>query len=340
MFKVVMIHNDNHPIPAWVDEKLRAAGMDWEYRQCERREDLQRWAFDADVLWTNGMKYGLVVEENMDVFKKAGAVIKPGSGTDHIDHAACTKRGIIIAHSPNLPTESTSDHHIALLFSAARQVCRQDRLVREGHWGDQNAVPLALLTGAQLGLIGFGRIGRMIAKKLAGFAMTVRVFDPYISDDDSAGFGVQKVDLNTLLQQSQFVHIACPLTDDTRGLLGESELRMMRRDAILVNAARGGIVNEDALAKALREKWIAAAAVDVLEERPMPGDELLTLDNLIITPHIGGNRSDYPDYLYVDVVEDIIRMSRGLMPRWIVNKGVISKWNLRWETDAEPDSKR
>ena len=327
MFKVVMIHNDNHPIPEWVDEKLRAAGIDWEYRQCETREDLQRWASDADVLWTNGTKYGLVVEENMDIFKKAGAVIKPGSGIDHIDHAACTKRGIIVAHSPNWPTESTSDHHIALLFSAVRQICHQDRRVRQGYW-EQSAPPLAHLTGAQLGLIGFGRIGRMIAKKLSGFEMTVRVFDPYISDDDLAGLSVQRVDLETLLRQSQFVHVACPLTDGTRGLLGESELRLMRRDAILVNAARGGIVDEAALGRALREKWIAAAAVDVLEKHPRPGDEMLALDNLIITPHSGGNRCDYPDGLYNDVVEDLVRMSRGRMPRWIVNKGVVPKWNL------------
>ncbi|MBI2843341.1 MAG: D-glycerate dehydrogenase [Armatimonadetes bacterium] len=340
MFKVVMIHNDDHPIPGWVDQKLKAAGIEWAYHQCENRADMERWASDADIIWTHGTKYGLVVEENMDVFRKLGAVIKPGSGTDHIDHEACTRRGIIVAHSPEVPTDPTSDQHIALLFSAVRQVTRQDRLVRHGQWDPQLAMPVGQLTGADLGIVGFGRIGKAVARKLIGFQMNTRVYDPFVDADTIIALGCRKEDLGTLLRESQYVIIACPLTDDTRGMIGEKQLHMMRSDAVLVNAARAGIVDEVDLLAALRAGWIAGAALDVLGRHPLkPGDEWLALENVIFTPHMGGSRHDYPDGIYVDVVEDIIRVSKGLMPRWIANQDVVPKWNLRGEEETEPDPK-
>jgi len=329
-FKVALIGNDDHPIPDWVGRKLADAGIEFTYRDCHTREDLEKCASDADVLWLTSSRRGLVCQQNMDVFKKAGAVIKCGSGTDNIDRDACTQRGIIVAHTPEDPTEPTSDHFIAMLLTAVRRTALQDRLVRQGVWKPQAALPLGPLTGAELGLIGFGRIGRMIVRKLSGFRMKIRVFDPYVGGEDIEAAGCKKVELDELLKESRYVMVACPLTKETRGLIGEKQIALMRPDAVLVNVARAGIVEERALIKALKERRIAAAAMDVLEKHPLqPGDEWLTLDNVNFTPHLGGYTYDYPDSVFATCVDVIIGLSRKQKPPWIVNKEVKPKWNLK-----------
>lgn len=329
VFKVVLIANDEHPIPDWVSEKFAEAGIDYVYHECYDRQDLEEWASDADVLWYMSSRKGLVVEENMDIFKRAGAVIKCGSGTDNIDHEACTKRGIIVAHTPDDPTEPASDHFIALLFSAVRQTARQDRLVRRGVWSPRTALPVGHFQGADLGLIGFGRIGSTIVRKLSGFQMNVRIYDPYVAADAIEAAGGQKVGLEELLTQSQFVLVACLFTEETRGLIGEKELRLMRSDATLVNCARGGIVDEQALLKALKQGWIKAAALDVVQNPPLQSDnELLALENLTVTPHLAGWPDTYPDGLFDSVVDVIVDMSKMRLPQWIANQGVQPKWNM------------
>ena len=328
-FKVVMIANDGHPEPDWVAEKLAAADIEYVYHDCHSRADLEEWASDADVLWLSSSRRGLVVEENMDIFEKAGAVIKCGSGTDNIDHEACTRRGIIVAHTPDDPTEPASDHFIAMLFTAVRQTARQDRLVRRGLWDARLAMPLGLLTGADLGLIGFGRIGKAIVRKLSGFEMHVRVYDPYVEAATMETLGASKAGLEEVLKESKYVLVVCPLTEGTKGLLRVHELSLMRPDAVLVNCARAGIVDEAALVKALSEGWIKAAAFDVLERHPLQsGDELLSFENLSLTPHLGGYSGNYPDEVFLNPVEVIIGMSRMEMPEWIVNKGVEPKWKM------------
>jgi len=328
-FKVVLIANDDHPTPDWVEKKLTAAGIDYVYHQCYNRRDLEQCASDADVLWLMSSRKGLVIEENMDIFKKAGVAIKCGSGTDNIDHQACTKRGIIVAHTPEDPVESVSDHFIALLFGAMRQSTRQDRLVHRGVWNPKEALPIGHSTGADLGLIGFGRIGKTVARKLSGFQMHIYVFDPYLDAVTVEKAGASKVELPELLRKSQFVLVACPLTEETRGLIAEKELRMMRSDAILVNCARGAIVEERALVKALKQGWIRAAALDVLENPPREESELLSLENLTLTPHMGGTSDTYPDGEFESVVDVIIEISKMHLPKWIANKDVKPEWQMK-----------
>lgn len=328
-FKVVLIANDEHPIPEWVERKFTKAGIKYVYHQCYNREDLQKYANDADVLWLMSSRNGLIIEKNMDIFRKAGAVVKCGSGTDNINHEACTKRGIIVAHTPEDPTEPTSDHFIAMLFTAVRQTAKQDRLIRRGIWDPKAALPLGHFTGADLGLIGFGRIGKAIVRKLSGFQMNIWIFDPYVSAATIEADGCKKVELEELLRKSQFVLVACPLTKETKGLLGEKEFRMMKKDAVLVNCARGGIVDEKTLVQALKEGWLKAAAFDVLENHPLkPDDELLSLENLILTPHMAGYPDSYPDSIFDSVVDVIIEISNMRMPKWIVNKEVKPQWSM------------
>ena len=328
--KVVLIANDAHPIPEWVPKKFAEAGIDYSYHDCYNRVDLEAYASDADVLWLMSSREGLVVEANMDIFKKAGVAIKCGSGTDNIDHAACTRRGIIVAHTPDDPTDSASDHTIAMLFTVVRQTARQDRLVRQGIWDQRAALPLAQLSGAELGLIGFGRIGQAVVRKLSGFKMKVQVFDPYLDENVIQAAGAVKVSLEELLRQSQLILVSCPLTNETRNLIGEAQVRLMRSDAVLINCARAGIVVEKAIRDALKEQRIKGAAFDVLDKHPLqPGDEWLEVEDVNFTPHLAGHHADYPNHLFDAVVQVIIGVSKGQRPPWIANKGVQPKWDFK-----------
>jgi len=329
-FKVALVSTGGHPIPDWVYKRFEDENIEFVVNDCETRKDLEKIAKDADVLFITSSRKGLICEENMDIFKKAGCAIKCGSGTDNIDAEACTKRGIIVAHTPDDPTEPTSDHFIAMLLTAIRQTARQDRMVRKGIWSATDALPLGTITGEDLGIIGFGRIGKAIVKKMSGFDMTVRIYDPYIDKETIQKNKCLKVTLEELLKKSKYVMVACPLLKETKGLIGEKELRMMREDAVIVNVARAGIVDETALRKALKQKWIKAAALDVIEKYPLlPGDEWLEFENINFTPHLGGYSGVYPDGIYINTVEVIVGLSKGKMPEWIVNRQCKPKWDLK-----------
>ncbi len=211
-------------------------------------------------------------------------------GFDNIDIPAATKRGIPVGNTPGVLTDTTADFAFALLMAAARRVVEGDKYTRAGKW--QTWGPKLLLGpdihGATLGLVGFGRIGKAMAKRASGFDMKVLYYDPIIKDDpEAAALGAQSADLDTVLSQSDFISVHTPLTPDTRHLINASALAKMRSEAIVINTARGPVVDHDALYEALKSGQIAYAALDVTEPEPIPMDSpLLTLDNIIIAPHI------------------------------------------------------
>ncbi len=211
-------------------------------------------------------------------------------GYDNIDVAEATRRGIPVGNTPGVLTETTADFAFALLMAAARRVVEGDQFTRAGKWKTWGLTQLLGqdISGASLGLVGFGRIGRGMAKRAAGFDMRVLVCDPALVENTPAGVaGIQRVDLDTLLRESDFVSIHTPLNAETVHLIGADALAKMKPTAILINTARGPVVDPDALYQALKNKTIFAAALDVTEPEPIPDDHpLLSLDNLIITPHI------------------------------------------------------
>lgn len=211
-------------------------------------------------------------------------------GFDNIDIPAATKRGIPVGNTPGVLTDTTADFAFALLMAAARRVVEGDKYTRAGKW--QTWGPKLFLGpdihGATLGLVGFGRIGKAMAKRASGFDMKVLYYDPIIKDDpEAAALGAQSADLDTVLSQSDFISVHTPLTPDTRHLINATALAKMRSEAIVINTARGPVVDHDALYEALKSGQIAYAALDVTDPEPIPMDSpLLTLDNIIIAPHI------------------------------------------------------
>jgi glyoxylate reductase len=215
-------------------------------------------------------------------------------GFDNIDVPAATARGIPVGNTPGILTDATADFAFALLMAAARRVVEGERYVREGKWKTWG--PSLLLGhdihGATLGLIGFGRIGQAMAKRALGFAMRVLYYDPALRSEATgpafdASLNATPVDLHTLLTQSDFVSVHTPLTPETRGLMNRERFTLMKPTAVLINTARGPVVDPAALYEALLTRRIFAAALDVTDPEPIPADSpLLALDNLVIVPHI------------------------------------------------------
>jgi phosphoglycerate dehydrogenase-like enzyme len=211
-------------------------------------------------------------------------------GFDNIDLAACTRRGIPVGNTPGVLTEGTADLAMSLLLSAARRLSEAARDAREGRWTTWSPTGWlgADLSGATLGIVGMGKIGRAVAHRAAGFGLRLVYFDPDVDPLAEASLGTDRLPLEDLLRQSDFVSLHVPLTTETRGLMDEGRLRLMKPSAILVNTARGPVVDMGALTKALREDWIAGAALDVTDPEPLPPDHpLYSLPNCLIVPHIG-----------------------------------------------------
>ena len=246
-----------------------------------------------------------------------------GRGTDAIDIAEATERGIAVVNNPGLGRVPVSEHTLALILDLAKEVTRDDRRVRAGAgWEDRHESRRFELEGRVLGIIGLGSIGREVARKCrAAFNMRVLAYDPYVAPTDAAPLGIDMVErLDDLLAASAVVSVHAELTGETRGMIGEAALRRMRPEAILVNTARGPIVDPDALALALREGWIRGAALDVFAvEPPGPDNPLYALDNLLLTPHTAGITAEARRELSLSAATQVLQVLRGERPHGLIN---------------------
>jgi glyoxylate reductase len=249
-------------------------------------------------------------------------------GYDNIDVEAATKRGVAVCNTPGVLTETTADFAFALLMAAARRVVEGADYVRAGKW--QTWGPTLFLGrdlhGATLGIVGFGRIGKEMAKRARGFDMTVLAYDTYHDDAAAKELGVTYVELDELLERSDFVSLHSALTDETRHLIGQRELELMKPEAILVNAARGPVVDTDALTAALKNGQILAAALDVTDPEPIPADHpLVKMDKCLIVPHIASASVATRNKMATLAVENCLAVLRGETPPFCVNPEVLSR---------------
>jgi len=231
-------------------------------------------------------------------------------GVDHIDVTAVTARGIPIGNTPGVLTDATADMAFALLFASARRVVEGEKYVRSGSWKTWNPKLLlgADFVGATLGIIGFGRIGRAVAKRAQGFDMRVIFYDPTAQP----AYGANPVDIDTLLRMSDFVSIHVPLTEGTRHLVNAEFLAKMKPNSILVNTSRGGVVDQTALYDVLKAEKIFAAALDVTDPEPLPMDHpLLELGNCLIVPHLGSASQHTRNMMSLLAAENLIAGLKG-----------------------------
>jgi glyoxylate reductase len=251
-------------------------------------------------------------------------------GYDNIDVDEATRRGIAVTNTPGVLTETTADLTWAILMAVARRIVEADNFLRTGQW--RGWAPSLMLGhdvyGKTLGIVGLGRIGRAVAKRARGFDMKVLYYDVKRDEQAEREVGVIYTSLESLLKESDFVSIHAPLTEKTRHLIGEKELRLMKPTAFLVNAARGPLVDEAALIRALKEKWIAGAALDVFEKEPYVPPELIQMKNVVLVPHIGSASVETRSKMAMMAVENLLAVLEGKIPPNLVNPEVVQKLNL------------
>ncbi len=316
----VVITDCDHPSIEIEKEILSEINPEFILAYCHTEDEVIEAAKDADGIIN---QYVPITRRVIESLKGCKVIARYGVGVDNIDVEAATEYGIIVANVPDYCVEEVSTHTIALILACARGITLLDRKRREKKWDFTLAKPLFRTKGKTLGLFGLGRIAKIVAQKASGFGFKIIAYDPYVSKVDS---GIKLVEFSQLLSDSDFISIHSPLTNETRHSFGENELKKMKKTAYLINTARGPIVDGKALYKALENKWIAGAALDVMEKEPPDWENsLLKLDNLIITPHI----SFYSEESYIElktkVAESVLFVLKGELPRAMVNPQVINK---------------
>lgn len=272
------------------------------------RQELLEALADADALI---VRSATKVDEDLIASAPRLKVIgRAGIGVDNIDLDAATRAGALVVNAPDANTISAAEHTMALLLAQARQVPRADAALRGGTW-NRSEFRGVELHGKTLGVIGLGRIGTLVAERAAAFGMEVLAFDPYIGEEHAARLGVELADLDGVLSRSDFVTVHIPRTKDTEGLIGAEALALMKPDARLINVARGGLVDEDALAEAVRSKRIGGAAVDVFEHEPVTSSPLFALDAVVVTPHLGASTAEAQDKAGVSVAQSVMDALAG-----------------------------
>lgn len=308
-------------------QKGRLKGVKREIREfAGNPERLAALVKDIDVLFVH---VAPVTKEVLDAAASLKVVGCARGGPVNVDVDAATMKGIPVLYTPGRNNEAVADYTMGLILAMSRNIVKAHLKLKQGVWneefyeyrhcGDE-------LSGKTLGLIGFGRVGAEVAKRARAFNMRIISYDPYVSIEVMASLGVEKVELENLLRESDIVSIHARLTPETRQLIGEKELRSMKPNAILINTARGEILDERTLLKALREGWISGAALDVFESEPLPPDHpFMELENVIITPHIAGASKQTVHRSAKMLAEDAARILRGEKPRFCINPEVFEK---------------
>lgn len=248
-----------------------------------------------------------------------------GRGTDAVDVAAASRHGVAVVNNPGFGKLPVSEHAVGLLLGLARHIAEHDRITRAGDAWDKRLKPsntIRDLNGSTLGIVGLGEIGREMARKCSlAFGMTVIAYDPYVTGEVMAASGAEKAaTLEEVLKRADFVSIHAELNDETRFMFNETTLRLMQPHAMLVNTARGKIVEEAALVKALKEGWIRAAALDVYQEEPVgPASALAELDNVLLTPHVAGLTEAVLRQNALTAATQLLQALRGERPENLVN---------------------
>lgn len=263
-------------------------------------------AYDALVVRSRSK----VTAEVIEAGKKLKVIGRAGVGVDNIDVDKATEKGIIVLNAPHGNTISTAEHAFAMLISLARNIALADSSVKKGEW-NRSAFTGVELNKKTLGIVGMGRIGTEVAKRARAMGMKIITYDPYVSAEQAEKVGVEMVLFEDLLKEADFITLHLPMGSSTHHLIGEKELSMMKPGVRIINCARGGLVDEDALFKALQEGKVAGAALDVFEEEPPVNCDLLKLDNVIVTPHLGALTREAQTNVALQVAEQVIKALQG-----------------------------
>jgi D-3-phosphoglycerate dehydrogenase len=273
------------------------------------------------------VRQGKITGDVQDASENLKVICKHGVGTDNIDIVAATKRGIPVMFTPRANYESAAEHTLALILSLIRRIPIQDKRIRNGIFDKKNFDGVELL-GKTLGIIGFGHIGRRLSELIDPFKMNVVVYHPSYTDETLPKYILKVQNVEDIFPQADIISFHCPLTPDTKGMINKQTIDRMKKDVYLINTARGGLVNESDLFQALQDRRVSGAALDVFEIEPPPADnQLFTLDNVILTTHIGGVSDNSLRNMGMAAVKNVLAVLKGdpIDMESIINKEVIEK---------------
>jgi D-3-phosphoglycerate dehydrogenase len=295
-------------------------------------DEFARAARDADALYAKGRR---ITKRMIDGLERCRVIALGSVGVDSVEVDAATARGIPVTNVPDTFIEEVADHTMMLILATYRRLTTMDRFVRDGRWTEGRPLlsQWPRLMGQTLGFVAFGHVARAVAVRARAFGVHMLAYDPYVEELVVSRYGVEPVSLSELLQRSDIVSMHAPSTPDAHHLLTEHHFRSMKPEAIFVNTGRGPTVDEAALIRALREGWIAAAGLDVLEQEPVaPTNPLLKMENVILTPHVASASARFDPVRKRRVGEEIALVLSGRWPRSCVNPSVLEKSGLRrWQ---------
>jgi D-3-phosphoglycerate dehydrogenase len=301
--------NTTHKI--LIADPIHADGRDLLAGKDSLRVDVATGLDEAELVARIQGYHALIVRSKTRVTRaviRAGqdlkAIGRAGIGVDNIDVAAATEHGVVVFNTPDANATTTAELTIAHLLSLSRHLPQADRSTRNEEWRPTHFVGTEI-AGKTVGIIGFGMIGRLVAERCRALKMTVVAYDPFVTRESMEQAGVEPADLDALLWRADYVTLHCPLSDKTRNLLDRKRLAQMKRGARLINCARGGLVEEDALVDALKAGHLAGAALDVYDNEPPKGSPLLGLDNVVLTPHLGASTAEAQQAVSVRIAEDL-----------------------------------
>jgi D-3-phosphoglycerate dehydrogenase len=307
----------------WEREQLASSAVVFETLQLKSAplEDLLARIHDADVLVVNMVK---ISREVIQGLRSCKLIIRHGVGYDNIDVPAATEHGIRVCYVPDYCREEVAEQAMMLLLLCRRKFTKQqvslEVSVKKGQWDFSSVGAIRRFSGTKAGIVGCGRIGSLMVGMLRGFGIEVMVHDPYLTDHRQAELGIRCMPLEVVLRDADMVTIHPALSHETKYMIGERELRMMKPTAILVNTARGAIVNAEALARACKEGWIAGAGIDVFEKEPPEESFVLRgIPNVVLTPHLAWYSEDAGLSIREKIMEDIRRYLEGRPPRFPIN---------------------
>lgn len=283
-------------------EILKNAGLKVDVRTGMKPEELKACIGEYNGLIIRSATK--VTSEIIDAASNLKVIGRAGSGLDNVDKVAASKKGIVVMNTPGGNTVTTAEHSIAMLFSVARMIPQATASMKAGKWEKKKFMGVELYNKT-LGILGLGNIGSQVAKKAQGLEMNVIAYDPFLSEDKAEALGIKKVSIDEIFSQSDFITIHSPLTPETKNLINAKTISRMKDGVRIINCARGGIINEQDLYEAVKSGKVAGAALDVLEKEPPDNNPLLTLDNVVCTPHLGASTEEAQENVALAVAEQV-----------------------------------
>lgn len=328
-FKVVRVDRPEDCVPL-VEEAEELSKVNAELVEADwtTEDDIIKAAQEADAILTAAAR---MTRRVLSALPKCQVIVRYGIGYDTIDVPAATDNGILVVNIPDFCLEEVSNHAMTLLLAGAKKLVFLNNATRQGRWQEckKAQAPMGSIYGQTLGIIGCGHIGRLTAKKAQCFGLKILGYDPYVDKSLAKEYGITLVSLPELLKESDYVSVHTLLNQETYHFIGEKEFHQMKPSAYFINTSRGPVVDEAALTKALQQKWLAGAGLDVFEKEPVdPDNPLLKMDNVIVTPHSASYSDAAFKRLRISVAQEAARVLTGRWPKNVVNKTVKPKVNL------------